>query len=1785
MFTKLANFTFGKDFTNILFNPGRALRSYIGCSRRVYNAHLHYKFDHNPKAFDRQFYNQQSINNTTITNVERNQGFQKGWSISSWALATLGCIVAYLLSNNKAQADDAADNKESESLTTAERRIVTKENFQEIIEKLEKDSPLVYALEFRFTLTSERLQELCSAIQDNTELGYITWHEDQFLTDKILQQIEAKLIVNNKNYRCHPTDYVHGLLSMHAYNNSEPGNCVNLDLNFGFDNTSLKNWRVDCVFDDIPKTFYYDNQKSGYYGVIYVNDKTHQVVLAIRGAEGGIMSLMTDLCKNNSATKMNLEEVLGGQIVMGQQAWNYLATEEAIRIAKEKGYRLSFTGHSLGAWLAELSAFYSHAFFSYPNTKAVTFDSPGSLPMMEKLLPNIKNKNTVSLEDIQIVTYLARPTPVNCCNKHLGVIYKVELPKEVTTWAAGSINNALDKVPGFLKSHDLPRVLMTFDPKTGKSTKYKVMLDWPVMEYTGEGKNFSAAASARVNMILKEKIHNRFFPKKEENNISDAEKIMSDAANKGLDFVIDPLTNYLVGDKTIMTIVGFLMNLNKVDKKQISAYYKYINLEKGEEERKILDFDERFALITLGKYRPGDGSYTMQIIKGNVDDYLYDLYHNKEALQKQQDLPEIVKVQLQDLLSCFTISQVGDGKNRLVPNVGHDQEEIRQRMERLRCVIPRNILDMVQSSSIVIKKTVIKVGENIEIADTRVTKVAEHLPLEVHNYVEMEGKRKELESNLKTKNIAVISGPGGMGKTTLASKYGKDCKQEGWQVRWVVGTNIDEEFLKLARDLKIPVANLSPEDIRDLVYGRLERLSKKQILLIFDSVEDEAKIKKYLMNLPNHVKVVITSRRDRLLEGIGIKSIIVKGFSKEQAVFYMQEALGKDEREARLLVETVDESPFRLGKVVAYLKRHSLMSISKFIEDYEAIKAGRHQDDEIYPEVELLFRDLKGKTPESWRLLKYLAYLDAEGVPLMLVNNLMGGTSAELQEYVNALEELSLMNVLVEGDKRTLKVSHRIVLAEAKKALIEEDAAQPQEILKRLINELDKVFLKKKFSPKDLMDVTQWLSHIKILIREAERMGLPFVDRKELISKLGNYYYAMGINYNEILHCWNQLLSYYRSTHEENHPDVVSALNNIGIAYLELRTEEGIRNGIRHLEESLERSQKLFPGNTPQVAMSLNNLAVAYQKLGGEESAKRGFSFSLDAVEMYMLIDPAGPQTAMAFENLGNACERLGGKENILQGLVYRELALKRRQKIFAGSHPEVAKSLHNIGMAYFNLGDEANIREGIRYIKEGLEMNRELFLNNHPYVSVTLLNLSAAYLGLGGEENIREGLKCADEALKICIKLSPDNRGNEAMLLNNLAVACIALGEQEKIREGLRYSRDAFELCKDIFPYKHSVVASSLNSMGVAKRELGGKENIREGLNHLNESLKRQPDNSPMLARVLYNIGLAHMALEEKENVQEALKSFQSSLEACKKMSFAENQQTALTLNSMSVAYRELGGEDNIQDGLKCAKEALTMLQRLFPSNHPNVAMVLDNLGTYYRVLGDVNLALELKKQAYSIYLATFREDYQKTVAIKSEIESLQPNFFANQRFRENLQGQDCLGGNRIGFECRWPIFFREARDDGSIALTQRIQKTVLSEVVRIVDSNGWSYTLPWADYGVKGYLEQAYLKQELRELGNDYENIETAQMLCFRAMNAGIMKSVKKPYAVVKEFTRANPELVKKIAVRHPEFFVDGSIVEACIGAMQGDEAFEEHMLKHVQYMGMKERREKFSKTASGF
>lgn len=145
-------------------------------------------------------------------------------------------------------------------------------------------------------------------------------------------------------------------------------------------------------------------QKS-YAAILYENKSQKQLVLAFRGMKFEIK----DLFVKESQLEGWFYEMMGSEV--SYQTCNaYQHTRAAYDMSKELNYNLSFTGYSLGAWLAEQSAFFCYQEFGALDVRAVTFESPGSVEILEELgQSNVKRFNLTAKDlgnKLDVKTYL-----------------------------------------------------------------------------------------------------------------------------------------------------------------------------------------------------------------------------------------------------------------------------------------------------------------------------------------------------------------------------------------------------------------------------------------------------------------------------------------------------------------------------------------------------------------------------------------------------------------------------------------------------------------------------------------------------------------------------------------------------------------------------------------------------------------------------------------------------------------------------------------------------------------------------------------------------------------------------------------------------------------------------------------------------------------------------------------------------------------------------------------------------------------------------------------------------------------------------------------------------------------------------------------------------------------------------------------------------------------------------------------------------------------------------------
>jgi|GEM_PF-4462749 len=233
-----------------------------------------------------------------------------------------------------------------------------------------------------------------------------------------------------------PSSYTYALLANHAYG----GNSIKR----GEQPLEDKGWEV------------WDTRSgaSGYFGAIYVNNVTQQVVVAHRGTDS-LKALIEDV----NGVFLNRQT--------GQKSAAFELVKEAVEFAKMRQYTLSFTGHSLGGFLAEVSVYYCQWSHAYSGSSAVTFESPGCRESLESIQSN-HAQTRINLDDLDIESYLSYPNLVNTCNHHVGTLYGLSPKLKKRKWIADW---------HLLKVHSMDNIVQTLG---NREAYVPYILDWPM---------------------------------------------------------------------------------------------------------------------------------------------------------------------------------------------------------------------------------------------------------------------------------------------------------------------------------------------------------------------------------------------------------------------------------------------------------------------------------------------------------------------------------------------------------------------------------------------------------------------------------------------------------------------------------------------------------------------------------------------------------------------------------------------------------------------------------------------------------------------------------------------------------------------------------------------------------------------------------------------------------------------------------------------------------------------------------------------------------------------------------------------------------------------------------------------------------------------------------------------------------------------------------------------------------------------------------------------------------
>jgi tetratricopeptide (TPR) repeat protein len=321
------------------------------------------------------------------------------------------------------------------------------------------------------------------------------------------------------------------------------------------------------------------------------------------------------------------------------------------------------------------------------------------------------------------------------------------------------------------------------------------------------------------------------------------------------------------------------------------------------------------------------------------------------------------------------------------------------------------------------------------------------------------------------------------------------------------------------------------------------------------------------------------------------------------------------------------------------------------------------------------------------------------------------------------------------------------------------------------------------------------------------------------------------------------------------------------------------------LQTGLTAAQKL--ANRRDEGAFLDNLGIAYYALGQVEQA-------IDYYEQALAIDRQIGYRQGEASALGNLALVYAALGQLEQAIDYHRQALAIHYEI--GDHQGQANRLDNLGIAYRALGQ---LEQAIDYHRQALVIARQI--GDRRGQASALGNLGLAYRDLG---QVEQAIDFHRQALVIARQIG-DRRG-QASALGNLG---LAYWDQGQVEQAIDYHWQALVIARQIGDRRGQ--ASALGNLGLAYYALGQVEQAidfhRQALVIHGEIGYRQGE-----ADNLGNLGLAYAALGQ---VEQAIANFQQALAIDREIRYRRGE--ASQLGNLGNAHRVLGQIEKARDYL----------------------------------------------------------------------------------------------------------------------------------------------------------------------------------------------------------------------------------------------------------------------------
>ncbi|CAN2042439.1 Tetratricopeptide repeat protein [Candidatus Magnetomoraceae bacterium gMMP-15] len=393
-----------------------------------------------------------------------------------------------------------------------------------------------------------------------------------------------------------------------------------------------------------------------------------------------------------------------------------------------------------------------------------------------------------------------------------------------------------------------------------------------------------------------------------------------------------------------------------------------------------------------------------------------------------------------------------------------------------------------------------------------------------------------------------------------------------------------------------------------------------------------------------------------------------------------------------------------------------------------------------------------------------------------------------------------------------------------------------------------------------------------------------------------------------------------------------TTLNNISQVY---NVRGDYETTLSYLKESLKISKEI--GDKSEEAPVLNNISGIYQARGDYETA---LGYLKDSLEISKEIGNKFEE-GIALNNISQVFNARGHYET---ALIYLKESLKISKEI--GDKSGESTALTNMSITAIMRGD---YETALTYLKESLRISREIGDKNNE--AQVLHNISQVFNARGDYETALSYLKASFK-----IRREIGDTSGKSTSLNNMATTAQARGDYET---ALSYLKESLKISKEIGNKLGE--GTTLNNISQIYDSQGDYETA---LSYLKKSLKIRREIGDKLGEgtTLNNIGQIFKA---RKDYEKALSYLKDSLKIIRAIGDKENE--AGSLNNISHIYSSRG---DYETALSYLKESLKISREI--GNKSVIASSLHNTASIALQTGDINQAISLFSEAFSLAMET---------------------------------------------------------------------------------------------------------------------------------------------------------------------------------------------------------------------